>query len=403
MKKIIILALVTIFITSCTQSIWQDDNILTISGETETNSGEIQTNLQTNTEQIMDTFQTKKLEDWDVVAIMKTTNGTITLKLFTELVPATTANFIGLSKQGYYKDVIFHRVIKDFMIQWGDPDGTWMWGTSIYWEKFDDEFSPELTNIKYSISMANAWVNTNGSQFFINEGANNFLDNKHSVFGQVVEWFETVDKISKVKTDASDRPEKEVKIISIEIKEYKNGTYIDYDFDLDSVLKEVEEANAQKVEETKKIEEAKAKEALERQTKAIEAWFIVSVDYTWTFEDWEKFDSSLDRGEPIEFQVWAQQMIKWFDDAVIGMKLWEKKSITLEPQDAYWEAELTIPKTDLQSFIDAWIKLEAWEVLPTAQWEIVIKWADETSITIDNNHPLAWKVLNFEIEIVGIK
>lgn len=383
MKKIIALLFVTLIFTSCDDSLYQED--IYWDNETKTEN-----NLQTNNENTMNnSIQTQGLQEGDIAAVMKTTNGTITLKLFTDLVPKTTTNFIALAKKGYYNDVIFHRIIKWFMIQWWDPDGTWMWWESIYWEEFDDEFTPELTNIKYSISMANAWANTNWSQFFINEANNNFLDNKHSVFWQVVDGTGTVDKIAKVKTWTNDKPEKDVKIISIDIKEYKNWLLKDYDFDLDSTLKAVEEAKKQEMEAKK--------------TKEIEAWDTVEVHYTWTFDDWEKFDSSLDRGQPIAFQVWAGQMIKWFDDAVVWMKIWDKKTIRLEPLQAYWEVEVTIPKADLQSFVDAWVKLEAGEVLPTSGWEIKILSADDDSITIENNHPMAWKTLNFDIEIVNIK
>jgi peptidyl-prolyl cis-trans isomerase B (cyclophilin B) len=380
-KKVFILIFLSLVIASCSDTKVQE----TLNEDINT-----ETNLTTNNENIMNnSIQTQGLQEGDIAAVMKTTNGTITLKLFTNLVPKTTTNFIALAKKGYYNDVIFHRVIKWFMIQWGDPEGTWMGWESIYGEKFDDEFTPELTNIKYSISMANAWANTNWSQFFINEANNNFLDNKHSVFGQVVDWTGTVDKIEKVKTDTNDKPEKEVKIISIDIKEYKNWVLKDYDFDLDSTLKEAEEAKKQEQEAKK--------------TKAIEAWDTVEAHYTWTFDGWEKFDSSLDRGEPIAFQVWVGQMIKWFDDAVVWMKIWDKKTIRLEPKDAYWELEVSVPKADLQSFVDAGVKLEAWEVLPTSGWELKILSANDDSITIENTHPMAWKTLNFDIEIVNIK
>ncbi len=339
-----------------------------------------------NTE--MTNKQTQWLQNWDIVAIMKTTNGTIKIKLFTDLVPITTTNFIALSKKWYYNDIIFHRVIKDFMIQWGDPDGTGMWWTSIYWEKFEDEFSDKLSNIPYSISMANAGINTNGSQFFINEANNTFLDNKHSVFGQVVEWKENVDKIAKVKTWKNNKPEKEVKIISIDIMEYNNGTLKEYNFDLESKLKEIENIKIIKQEAKK--------------SKTVDIGDTVWVHYTGTFDNWEKFDSSLDRWEPILFQVWAGQMILWFDAWVVWMKIWDKKTLKLTPNEAYWELEIVIPKDNLQSFVDAWITLEAWSELPTEQWNIKILKSDDISITIENTHPMAGKPLNFDIELVDI-
>jgi len=332
-------------------------------------------------------------EENDVVAIMKTTNWTISILLETQLAPITTSNFIGLAKQGYYNWIIFHRVIKNFMLQWWDPTGTGMWGNSIYWEKFDDEFHSELKNYKYTISMANAWKNTNGSQFFINVNDNNYLDNRHSVFGEVVDGIDNVDKIAKVKTDRSDRPEKEVKIISLDIKQYKWGSLKEYDFDLEAAKKDYSN-RWEKLKEVKK-------------DFKVSSWNTVSVHYAWTFENWEKFDSSLDRWEPLEFIVWGWMMIPGFDAAVIGMKIWEKKSVTLSPKEAYGERDENnievIPKEELKVFEEAGFKLEKGTILPTQVWNIEIINSDESTITIDANHAMAWKTLNFDIEIIDIK
>ena len=133
----------------------------------------------------------------------------------------------------------------------------------------------------------------------------------------------------------------------------------------------------------------------------------VSVHYTGTFENWEKFDSSLDRWEPLDFIVWGGMMISGFDSAVIGMKIWEKKSITLSPKDAYWERNekntQIIPKADLAVFENAWFDLKVWTILPTQMWNIEIIADDELIVTIDANHSMAGKTLNFDIEIVDIK
>lgn len=333
-----------------------------------------------------------KYENWDVVALMKTTNGTINILLETEKAPVTTSNFIGLAKDGYYDGIIFHRIISWFMIQWGDPTWTGMWGESIYGEKFDDEFDPELKNYKYTISMANAWANTNGSQFFINVADNNYLDNKHSVFWEVVDGLQNVDKISKVKTDSSDRPVKEVKIISLEIKVYDNWVFKDYEFDKQEAINSYKEAKESALEEKK--------------SKVIAEWDTVKVHYTGTFPDWEKFDSSYDRGQAIEFTVWAKQMISWFDKAVVGMKIGDKKSITLEPREAYGEIDpenkQVIQKSDLYDFEKNGFALEVGTVLPTQMWNFTIIEADEITVTIDTNHQMAWKTLNFDIEIIDI-
>lgn len=377
MRKIITLVLLSLFLFSCT------------------NKNVKETNNLDNNKTKMSTYK-----EWDIVAVMKTTNWTIDILLETKKAPITTTNFIGLAKEGYYNGVIFHRIIKGFMIQWGDPDGTGMWGKSIYWDKFDDEFSPDLKNNKYTISMANAGPNTNGSQFFINTANNNFLDGKHAVFGRVVEWFENVDKIEKTKTGANDRPIKEVKMISVDIKEYKWGSLKDYNFYLKDALSKVK-AEEKAAAEAKKI----ASEA--KKTKAVENGDIVSVNYTGTFENWEKFDSSYDRGQPIEFKVWAGQMIKWFDSAVVWMKIGDKKSITLAPSEAYGEYSAdnvqVIEKSKLKSFVDAGIKLEVWSELPTQQGKFKIIKADDKTVTIDINNPMAGKTLNFDIELMDIK
>ena len=133
----------------------------------------------------------------------------------------------------------------------------------------------------------------------------------------------------------------------------------------------------------------------------------ISVHYTWTLEDGTKFDSSLDRGTPLEFMAWKGQMIPWFDAWVIGMKLWEKKIMEIEAKDAYWEYDETkiqvIPKKDLESFATAWYKLEVDEKIPTQMWELKIINTDEENVTLDVNHPLAWKKLIFDVEIISIK
>ncbi len=181
-----------------------------------------------------------------VQATIKTNQGDIKLQLFPDQAPKTVKNFVELAKQGYYKGVIFHRVIPDFMIQGGDPTGTGAGGESIYGQAFEDEFSEELFNFKGALSMANASPNTNGSQFFIvtnenvpadmvgqmkaagypdeviaryQEGGTPWLDFHHTVFGQVIEGMDVAQKISQVKRDFRDRPEEDVVIEDVEIAE----------------------------------------------------------------------------------------------------------------------------------------------------------------------------------------
>ncbi len=138
-------------------------------------------------------------------ANFETNMGKIKIRLETEKAPLTTKNFMDLANKGFYNGLIFHRVIPDFMIQGGCPQGT---GTGGPGYKIKDEFHPQLKHTKGAISMANAGPNTGGSQFFLvtKEGGTTWLDNHHSVFGYIVEGQDIADKISLVQKDRQDRP-----------------------------------------------------------------------------------------------------------------------------------------------------------------------------------------------------
>ncbi len=150
--------------------------------------------------------------------LLSTTLGDITLELFPQYAPKAVENFVWLTQKGYYDGIIFHRVIRDFMIQGGDPTGTGSGGKSIWMRAFEDEFSSELTHKKWVISMANAGRNTNGSQFFIVTAEDaSFLDRKHTIFGHVVTGMDIVEKIEASETDRDDRPVEEMKIVKASI------------------------------------------------------------------------------------------------------------------------------------------------------------------------------------------
>ena len=183
----------------------------------------------------------------DTVAVIKTNMGDIKVKFFPEHAPKAVENFTTHAKNGYYDNIIFHRVIKDFMIQGGDPTGTGMGGESIWGRSFEDEFSPELHNIRGALSMANAGPCTNGSQFFIvhastvpdgmtdqmkqlpesypsdcveayeKVGGTPWLDYHHTVFGQVYEGMDVVDAIAKAQTDGRDKPQNDIFIVGIDV------------------------------------------------------------------------------------------------------------------------------------------------------------------------------------------
>lgn len=187
------------------------------------------------------------------VAVITTNHGEIKVRFFEKAAPKTVENFKTHAKNGYYDGVTFHRVMNEFMIQGGDPDGTGRGGESIWGDSFEDEFDPYYHNLRGALSMANAGPNTNGSQFFIVQktdvdnnmikditkigeeggftsevieaykelGGTPWLDFKHSVFGQVYEGMDVVDKIANLEVDGRDMPEEPVVMEKIEILEFK--------------------------------------------------------------------------------------------------------------------------------------------------------------------------------------
>lgn len=183
----------------------------------------------------------------ETTAVMHTNMGDIAIRLFPDHAPKAVENFVTHAKNGYYDGIVFHRVIKDFMIQGGDPTATGCGGESIWGQNFKDEFTPELHNLRGALSMANAGPGTNGSQFFIVQansvhpnfisqmkelpdyfpaeaveayaevGGTPHLDYHHTVFGQVYEGMDVVDAIASVATNHSDKPLEDVTILGIDV------------------------------------------------------------------------------------------------------------------------------------------------------------------------------------------
>ena len=183
-----------------------------------------------------------EVADNEELVVINTTLGPIKIKLFPEIAPKAVENFLTHAEDGYYDGLIFHRVMDNFMIQGGDPEGTGAGGESIYGNSFEDEFSESVYHLRGALSMANAGPDTNGSQFFIVQNGNvdtggfdrevtqpeeikkayeemggtPHLDYSHTVFGQVIEGMETVDKIAKVEENQT-RPIEDILIESIDI------------------------------------------------------------------------------------------------------------------------------------------------------------------------------------------
>lgn len=236
-KKILLIMLTMILCTGCSASANNTSKVM---------SDEVKImNMQSENEEREYQFESPK--SGDVVATIKTNHGDMKVKLFKDIAPKTVENFVGLANKGYYDGVTFHRVIKDFMIQGGDPTGTGTGGDSIWNTTFEDEFSDEVHHYKGALSMANRGPNTNTSQFFIvqngkldaglvtylrklnfNEellnkyiefGGTPHLDGKHTIFGQVYEGLDIVDKIANVEVSSyNNKPIEDVIILGIDIE-----------------------------------------------------------------------------------------------------------------------------------------------------------------------------------------
>jgi peptidylprolyl isomerase len=156
----------------------------------------------------------------DIVVVLETNQGNIELKMFPKIAPLAVENFTTHVKNGYYNGVTFHRVIKDFMIQGGDPTGTGRGGESIWHKEFVNEYAPNVVfDRPYLLAMANRGPNTNGSQFFITTKPTPWLNGGYTIFGEVIKGKDVVHKIENVKTSRGDRPVVEQKIIKAYIKD----------------------------------------------------------------------------------------------------------------------------------------------------------------------------------------
>lgn len=283
-------------------------------------------------------------------AVMETTQGDIILSLEFEKTPLTVINFVGLAegkmdtsvKKGpYYDGLKFHRVIGDFMIQGGDPQGTGGGGPGY---NFDDEIDNTLQFDKPGIlAMANAGPGTNGSQFFITHVPTPHLQGKHTIFGHVVEDGQDVvnavkqgDEIKKITIIRNGAAAKAFKADQAAFDAI-NGSLAE------EARKKAEEADKAIIEEiNNRWPDAQTTDSgiryvvkKEGTGKTPPSGTKVTVHYTGMFMDGRKFDSSVDRGKPFEFTVGAQQVISGWDETVLTMKTGEKRVIILPPAMAY--------------------------------------------------------------------
>jgi peptidylprolyl isomerase len=155
----------------------------------------------------------------DPIVVLETNQGNVEIQLLPQVAPKACENFTKLAEKGYYNGLIFHRVIREFMIQGGDPTGTGRGGESIWGKEFEDETDPDVKFNKPGIlAMANAGRNTNGSQFFITTAKTPWLHLKHTIFGKVVSGYDVVEKIEAVEVGPDDKPITEQKILKAYVK-----------------------------------------------------------------------------------------------------------------------------------------------------------------------------------------
>ncbi len=294
----------------------------------------------------------KKLGD-GLYAQFETNRGIILVSLYYKRVPNTVANFVGLAQgtkasnqpagKKFYDGLIFHRVIPNFMIQGGDPDGTGRGGPGY---QFPDEFHPSLIHDGPGVlSMANSGPNTNGSQFFITHKATPWLNFKHSVFGRVVDGMEVVNSIQKgdrIKTVTIIKKGDQVQSFKTDpasIDARRNKLRAQKEVALVEYQATFEKKMMGKHPDALKIESGPMYVPLkEGSGPAVKAGDRVSVHYTGVLEDGKKFDSSRDRGKPIQFIIGKGEVIKGWDIGIMGMKKGEMRRLLIPYPLAYGEA-----------------------------------------------------------------
>lgn len=293
-------------------------------------------------------------------ANLQTSKGNMLVKLEDKKSPVTVANFVGLAEgkidnkakgKGvpYYDGTIFHRVIENFMIQGGDPQGTGM-GDPGY--KFEDEKNDLKHTGKGILSMANSGPNTNGSQFFITQVATPWLDGKHTIFGKVVSGENIIDEIAKVEKNAQDKPKTDVVLHKVSIFS-KGDEYKSYD-----AAKTFNDGKA-KIQENNKNFAAKQEEAAKKELDVLKAGMettpsglmykinkkgtgkkaekgnTVSVHYAGRLTNGNEFDNSFKRGEPIEFPVGAGMVIRGWDEGLLMLNEGDEATFLIPPDLGY--------------------------------------------------------------------
>lgn len=296
-----------------------------------------------------------------VYANLQTSKGNMLVKFEDKKSPVTVANFVGLAEgkidnkakkagEPFYDGTKFHRVIENFMIQGGDPQGTGM-GDPGY--RFDDEKNDLKHTGKGILSMANSGPNTNGSQFFITQVATPWLDGKHTVFGEVVHGLDVIDTIAKVEKGPQDKPVTDVVLEKVSVftkgEEYKKYDAAKIFNEGKAKIQENNKAYLAKLEEEAKKQLEELSKGMEKtasglfykitqtnaESKAPSKGSMVAVHYAGRLVNGTEFDNSFKRGEPIEFPVGTGRVIPGWDEGIMLLKEGEKATLLIPSELAY--------------------------------------------------------------------
>ena len=293
-------------------------------------------------------------------AKLQTSQGNMIVKFEEKAAPVTVANFVGLAEGKienkskangipFYDGTIFHRVIKDFMIQGGDPQGTGMGGPGY---KFDDEINDLKHTGKGILSMANSGPNSNGSQFFITEVATPWLDGKHTIFGKVVKGVEVIDTIAKVDKGAQDKPKEDIVLEKVTV--FSKGKELE-GYDAAKIFNEGKSKIAENNKKALEEKEALVLKSLEGIKTGMEktasglyykitqkgtgakptAGQEVSVHYAGRLVNGTEFDSSYKRNEPIAFPVGMGHVIKGWDEGIMLLNVGDKATFLIPAELGY--------------------------------------------------------------------
>ncbi|VDH05819.1 peptidyl-prolyl cis-trans isomerase B (PPIase B)(rotamase B) [Bergeyella zoohelcum] len=296
-----------------------------------------------------------------VYANLQTSKGNMLVKFEDKKSPVTVANFVGLAEgkidnkakkagEPFYDGTKFHRVIENFMIQGGDPQGTGM-GDPGY--RFDDEKNDLKHTGKGILSMANSGPNTNGSQFFITQVATPWLDGKHTIFGEVVHGLDVIDTIAKVEKGPQDKPVTDVVLEKVSVftkgEEYKKYDAAKIFNEGKAKIQENNKAYLAKLEEEAKKQLEELSKGMEKtasglfykitqtnaEGKAPSKGSMVAVHYAGRLVNGTEFDNSFKRGEPIEFPVGTGRVIPGWDEGIMLLKEGEKATLLIPSELAY--------------------------------------------------------------------